>query len=118
MPAAGSLEVSNFLVLVILGGRGGLELSLGLVGSLGLVSDGIHMDVTPTAPECSTMGLGLGFDVLVVGFLSLEKLGTGDGRVALCGRGGLAISMSVEDLVSLEFVLMEESLLDEEDVPS
>ena len=72
MPAAGSLEVSSFLLLVRLGGRGGLELILGLIGSFGLGSDGIHMDVTPTAPECSTMGLGLGVDVFIVDFLILE----------------------------------------------
>ena len=75
-----------------------MEVDSDIKGETGDMSEtmfeaGIHMLVTPTAPLCSTRGrVGpLGPRGLLDNFLadaSLERLGTGEGSVALLGIGG------------------------------
>ena len=80
---------------------------IGGPGSLVLEAAGIHIEVTPTAPLCSTRGrdLGLGLDFLAEA--SLERLGTGEGSVAFRGTGG---SWSMSRSVMMEEV--KDSLLE------
>ena len=70
---------------------------MGEPGSLVLEAAGIHMEVTPTAPLCSTRGRVLRpvLDFFVEA--NLDRLGTGEGSVAFLGTGGSMSRSVMED---------------------
>ena len=75
-----------------------------------LEAAGIHIEVTPTAPLCSTRGRGLRPVLDFLAEASLDRLGTGEGSVAFLGTGGSwSMSRSVIPEVNDE---VKDSLLD------
>ena len=75
-----------------------------------LEAAGIHIEVTPTAPLCSTRDRDLRLVLAFLAEASLDRLGTGEGSVAFLGTGGSwSMSRSVIPEVIDE---VKDSLLD------